>query len=126
PVAGDNNVYVALYQTVKWDGDLLSYSINPTTGALSGNPQWSAQEKLDAQVADGANTRNIKYFSTSAASGDLKDFTADNLEDDALDVLFKNMCEQGETPAQCEEMSEARLEAANDAVNLVNYLRGSK
>lgn len=126
PVAGDNNVYVAMYQTVKWDGDLVSFSIDPTTGALSGDPKWSAQEKLDKQFEDGVGERKIKYFSTSAESGNLKEFEEGNLTTDGLGVWFQNLCEKEEPPAQCEGMSETRLKAANSAENLVNYLRGDK
>lgn len=126
PVAGDNNVYVALYQTMKWDGDLLSYSIDPATGALSGSPKWSAQEELDKQLAGGADARTVKYFNASATSGKLKDFTSENLTADGLGTLFKDICKQSDPPAQCGDLSETRQQAANNATNLVNYLRGGK
>jgi len=35
PVAGDNFLFVALYRTVKWDGDLQARTIDPSNGSIS-------------------------------------------------------------------------------------------
>jgi type IV pilus assembly protein PilY1 len=134
PVAGDNFVYVALYQTVAWDGDLKAFAIDPDTGALSGASLWSAQAQLDAQVtaAEGVATptdgRTIKYFSAGVANK-LKDFTLANLSADALDIHFSNICNKTPAIAQCSTsanpaLDAAQLTAANNADNLIKYLRG--
>jgi type IV pilus assembly protein PilY1 len=134
PVAGDNYVYVALYQTVRWDGDLKAFAIDPDTGALSGNALWSAQEKLDAQVttAEAAATpsdgRTIKYFSANV-TGKLKDFTSANLSADGLSSHFSDICNKTPAVEQCSTsanpvLSSTQVTAANDPANLVNYLRG--
>lgn len=129
PVPGDNFVYVALYQTVKWDGDLMAFSIDPASGELSGSSIWSAQAKLDAQVAAAGTDdgRNIKFFS-SGATDKLKDFTYANLTTDGLNAHFENIC--GKSPAidQCGtdagDLDSTQKTAANNGENLVNYLRG--
>ena len=133
PVAGDNMVYVALYRTVKWDGDLQAFTIDPDTGTISGSSSWSAQAKLDEQVATAelANTpsdgRTIKFFS-SGATNKMKEFTFTNLAADSLDSHFSNLC--AKTPAidQCgmdgDDLDTAQKALANAGNNLVDYLRG--
>jgi type IV pilus assembly protein PilY1 len=134
PVAGDNFVYVALYQTIAWDGDLKAFAIDPDTGALDGASLWSAQAQLDAQVAaaEGAGTptdgRTIKYFS-SGATNKVKDFMLANLSADALDSNFSNICNKTPAIEQCSTaansaLSAAQLTVANSADNLIKYLRG--
>jgi type IV pilus assembly protein PilY1 len=126
PVAGDNYVYVALYRTQNWDGDLKAFSIDPATGALSGSELWSAQSKLDAQVAAAgasADGRTIKFFS-SGATNKLKDFTESNLTADSLTANFSNICNKTPAIEQCATLSSSQVTAANTAQNLINYLRG--
>ncbi|GAB3548486.1 hypothetical protein GCM10027343_28920 [Noviherbaspirillum agri] len=132
PVAGDNLVYVALYRTVKWDGDLKSFSIDPKTGALSGSALWSAQTQLDAQVqeAKAAGTgdgRNIKFFSGDEASK-LKEFDLTNLTADSLEDNFADLCSKSPAVDQCgadaEDLTGDQKTEANKAENLINYLRG--
>ncbi|RJG06823.1 hypothetical protein D3870_13140 [Noviherbaspirillum cavernae] len=133
PVAGDNFVYVALYQTLKWDGDLTAYSMDPGTGALSGVPLWSAQAQLDAQVnaaetaAAPGDGRTIKFFS-AGATNKLKDFTLTDLTADGLNSHFENICSKTPAIAQCgsngDSLSTDQKALANNGDNLVNYLRG--
>lgn len=130
PVAGDNYVYVALYRTVWWDGDLKAYTIDPNTGELSSTSVWSAQAKLDATVAAagaGNDGRAIKYFNSSAVDK-LKDFTSTNLSADSKSSYFENKC-SGATPAlsQCgagSTLTAAQKTLADTADNVVKYLRG--
>jgi type IV pilus assembly protein PilY1 len=126
PVAGDNYVYVALYRTQNWDGDLQAYTIDPDTGALAGSALWSAQSGLDGQVTAagaGADGRTIKYFSSSGTNK-LKDFTSTNLTADSLNSNFANICSNSPAIAQCSSLTTAQVTVANTADNLINYLRG--
>lgn len=130
PVAGDNFVYVALYQTLKWDGDLMAFSINPSTGELSTSEFWSAQQQLDNQVSTAASGdgRTIKFF-RSGATDKLNEFTHTNLTDAGLNANFENIC--GKSPAidQCGtdsgDLTDSQKTVANSATNLISYLRGS-
>lgn len=129
PVAGDNFVYVALYQTVKWYGDLMAFSIDPATGTLSGTSMWSAKDELDSQVAEATSGdgRTIKFFS-AGATGKLKDFNEANLTADGLNGHFEDIC--GKSPAidQCGadggDLADPQKVLANNSGNLINYLRG--
>lgn len=130
PVAGDNFVYVALYRTGFWDGDLKSFSINPDTGAVSTSENWSAQSELDSKVSaagSGNDGRTIKYFNSSAANK-LKDFTSSNLNADGLDSYFTDICAKTPFIDQCgtdaDDLTSTQKTAANDADKLVKYLRG--
>lgn len=131
PVAGDNFAYVALYQTIKWDGDLKAYTIDPSSGAISGSSLWSAQSRLDDQVTaagTGADGRNIKYFSSGELTK-LKEFTYANLDADGLGLNFANICSKTPLATQCvtttgTPFNTAQSNNANSGTNLVNYLRG--
>lgn len=130
PVAGDNYAYVALYQTLKWDGDLKAYAINPSDGTITGGALWSARDQLDAQVSTAtspADGRTIKYFSSGAA-GKLKEFTYANLEADGLQNSFDAICDKTPVINQCGsdggDLTTLQRTAANSGANLVGYLRG--
>jgi len=65
--------YQAQYHTVQWNGDLLSLSINSSTGAISSTATWSASAQLlaSATVASGVNTypnRTIWTYKPGAAA----------------------------------------------------------
>lgn len=128
PVAGDNAIYMATYRSVKWDGDLRAYTINPSTGALSDpdTPVWSAQKQLDLQIsnATSGDGRTIKYFSTTTgASNNLKDFTYANLTSDSKGVHFENACTKSWL-TQCVLLNTDQQGLANSGANMVDYLRG--
>lgn len=130
PVAGDNYVYVALYRTQKWDGDLKAFEIDPATGALSGLEIWSAQARLDAQYDTDTKvaTRKVVYFN-SGATDKLKDFTFANLQTDSLNSHFENICDKTPAITQCgagpDALTATQKTVANNGDNLVKYLRGS-
>ena len=55
PVAGNNFAYVASYTTVSWRGNLEARGINTTTGAVSVNASWCAENVVaDTCPAPGA------------------------------------------------------------------------
>jgi type IV pilus assembly protein PilY1 len=136
PVQGDNDIYVAQYTSSDWYGDVLSYKIDPATGAIattkidaSGNrvsaASWSAKDVLDATTP---STRTIYYPS----SGALKTFNYDNIKADSLNSNFDSFCTKRgvrgstATPTQCVTAVQADKDFANSGTNLVNYLRGEK
>jgi type IV pilus assembly protein PilY1 len=134
PIAGDNAVYVALYETVTWSGDVKAYSIDPVTGNLNSTVAWSAQTELDEQVAESsligeAVGRDIRFFDSDAADGTkLSSFEYDNL-DTTEKAHFTNICAKAPQIDQCgddgDDLIAAQKVIANDGTNLVNYLRGN-
>ena len=122
PVAGDNQVFLASYRSVAWDGELEARTIDPASGQVSSTPLWSAQDKLRTQLAGGTRT----VLTDDAASQDgnrLKPFTwaALNAEERAL---FGSLCAPESRLSQCASLDAAQLSAI-DGEKLVAYLRGS-
>lgn len=133
PVNGDNYVYVALYRTAKWDGDLKAFEIDPATGALSGAELWSAKEILDTRVSSAAaqspsnDVRSIKFLDDTVTPAVLKEFNSANLPGTEL-AYFENICGRAQTIDQCgtdgNDLTATQKATANSADTLINYLRG--
>ncbi|MEW5943892.1 MAG: PilC/PilY family type IV pilus protein [Pseudomonadota bacterium] len=121
PVAGDNFIYIALYRTVKWDGDLQAKTINPDTGELSATPLWSAQPLLDTKVSAASDTRTIHTFDSTALDK-LKSFAWASLSA-TEQGYFNGMCSPTARLSQCTTLTTAQQTMASGQ-NLVNYLRG--
>ncbi|MDH3276300.1 MAG: PilC/PilY family type IV pilus protein, partial [Gammaproteobacteria bacterium] len=45
----NSQVYLALFNSERWDGSLLAFDLDPNTGAISATPSWSAAHKLNAR-----------------------------------------------------------------------------
>lgn len=125
PVTGNNNIYVAQFTSQKWTGDVLSFTIDPTSGAVSTAATWSAQAQLDAMVAS-ATPRTIYY----PQAGALTSFTYAHLSQGGWQAYFDNFCNKagaGGTlkPTQCLGLNSSDLALANGGANLVDYLRGT-
>lgn len=125
PVAGDNFVFLATYQTQFWVGDLHALTINPTTGVVSTTALWRAATRLNAKVAATTDTRNIYYFDASTTNK-LKSFEYTNLSS-TLKANFDNLCPATGTAklSQCATLGTTEKTAATGD-NLVKYLRGHK
>lgn len=127
PVAGDNDIYVAQFTTQLWVGDVLKFTIDPLTGAISTSPTWSAKTQLDTQTAA---SRRILYAKPDGTSA-LRDFTYANLSADGYGANFTGFCSKagadgGSSPSQCADLNAAELTSANTGTNLVNFLRGDR
>jgi type IV pilus assembly protein PilY1 len=122
PVTGDNDVFVAKFTSAKWYGDVERFSINPDTGAVTGEASWSAGVELDARDLV-ANPRKVYY----QQSGSLKAFTYANLSADGWSSHLDGFCSKtgvaGSTPLQCSLISDKT--EANKGSNLVAYLLGA-
>ncbi len=125
PVEGDNTLFVALYVSAKWAGDLIAYPMDPKTGARGATKTWSAKEKLDAKVAAGT-ARTIYYFKKDVTgnTGQLRDFTHENLTTDVINTYVDNVCSNSPTLTQCPAFNATDLATANSGLNLVSWLRG--
>jgi Tfp pilus tip-associated adhesin PilY1 len=138
PVPGDSYAYVALFNTVTWDGDLLSKEIDPVSSRFVKDPVtgqdlivWSAQSLLDPLVSASSDTRTIYTFdsSVSAASNKLKSFTWANLNA-TEQGYFSNMCTSPYKLSQCatltaDDITNGTATATHaSGANLVDFLRG--
>jgi type IV pilus assembly protein PilY1 len=121
PVAGDNQVFLASYRSVAWDGELEARSIDPASGQVSSTVLWSAQNQLRSQP-DG-DTRTILTDDWAGQGSRLKPFTWSALTADEK-ALFENLCAPEPTLSQCARLDAAQS-AAIDGEKLLAYLRGS-
>ena len=122
PIAGDNQVFLASYRNVAWDGELEARSIDPATGLVSATASWSAQTRLRSQAESG--NRTILTDSSAGQGGTrLKPFTWETLSADER-ALFGNLCTPDARLSQCAKLSADQL-AAIDGEKLIAYLRGS-
>nr|WP_314629199.1 PilC/PilY family type IV pilus protein [uncultured Noviherbaspirillum sp.] len=122
PIAGDNQVFLASYRNVAWDGELEARSIDPATGQVSATALWSAQTRLRSQAESGDRT-----ILTDSGAGQedsrLKPFTWEALSADER-PLFGDLCTPAAKLSQCANFS-ADQRAAIDGEKLLAYLRGS-
>jgi type IV pilus assembly protein PilY1 len=122
----NNSLYRSTYRTVKWDGEIVALSIDPATAVVNtATPLWSAATQLNALGAAASDSRTIYTFDNSGGSR-LKPFTAATLTASEL-ANFQNKCLAANW-SQCSYLTTdaTRLAAANNANNLVNYLRGQR
>lgn len=119
PSAGDDWLFLPLYETKTWVGTVHAYRINTATGEkLSADPVWSAADRIKGQAA-----RAIRFRVPAAANG-LADFTHANLSAAGLAGSFDNLCGPGpEKLSQCASLSEA-AKAKVTGANVVDFLRG--
>lgn len=60
----NSEVYLALFNSEKWSGDLLAFPLDPSTGAVSVTPKWSAASRLTSRNL-GASPRTILTYDGS-------------------------------------------------------------
>lgn len=128
PVQGNNAVYVAQYETVNWVGDLLAYTIDPTTGVVdTRSPVWSAKSLLNTALSGDGYTKRKVYFASKANNGSWsrQDFTYSKLDSAGFSGDFANACSRTAALSQCSAtLTKTQQDLANSGTNLVNWLRG--
>jgi len=68
----DTSLYLALFNSSRWSGDLVSYDLNPNTGVIQVDANWHAATLLDATAPssrkiytwDGTSGVNMNMFSS--------------------------------------------------------------
>ena len=129
PIAGDNFVYIANYETVFWNGDVEARTIDLSTGAVSVNPVWNAQQQLDNKAASllGGAARKI-VFHKPGAPNNLQDFFGSVLHMDATELSWFShawVSGGGGAPlSQWSSLTATQQSAAGSPKNLVYFLRG--
>ena len=107
--------YQAQYVTSQWYGDLLAYSIDSSTGAVSTTASWSASSMLSSSATSGTfpNRAITTYVPASAT------WTSGT----GSFVAFKNSSSTTPPSLSSSQLSALGSDAAAQA-NMVNYLRG--
>ena len=127
----DRFIYSSTYRTQIWDGEIVAQQINTADGSIDPTILWSAQTLLDDDVLAGSDTRTIHVFDASGTNK-LKAFSYATLSTSEKSHFTNQVCATT-TPVvtppepliQCTlGMPDADKVAANDAQNLIPYLRG--
>ena len=137
--ASDNFIYSSTYETGVWSGEVVAQCIDPSSGAVgqcidpssgvvSGTVAWRASEQINAQadaLGGNDNARTLLTMNTAlTAVNKAKPFKFSDLTTDER-AWFTNRCTTGQF-AQCADnlILPERRPAADNAENVVNYLRG--
>jgi len=89
----NSEVYLALFNSERWNGDLLAFDLNANTGAISVSPSWSAAARLDARsiskrnllTYDGTDGIALKWGQlTSAQKKDFRTNSSGGLDNAAV------------------------------------------
>lgn len=90
----NSQVYLALFNSDGWDGDLMAYALDPFTGAINSTASWRAANVLDNRDID-SEPRTILTFNgsdgaafqwnslTTAQKNDLRTNSAGTLDNEA-------------------------------------------
>jgi len=60
----NSEVYLALFNSRQWDGDLLAFRLDPASGNINTTPKWSAGNSLDSRNLS-SNSRTILTYDGS-------------------------------------------------------------
>jgi type IV pilus assembly protein PilY1 len=135
PVLGTDQVFVASYQTVLWNGELQSFTIStegqgdaqkvvlvPKTGV-----DWRASDHLATRAYDSRHIYYMRHATSSTYTLGNFDWTTLSSDQDgtALTGYFNNFCSKTFKPTQCDHLTTYDRINASGA-NLLNFLRGDK
>ncbi len=131
PIAGDNFVYIANYETIFWNGNVEARTLDLTTGAVSASPVWSAQAQLDTKTyatVPGGTSRTI-YYHLPGATNNLELFFGQPPFMSATELNWFSgawIGGGGGTPlSQWPLLDPTQQGIAGSPKNLVNFLRGA-
>ena len=90
----NSQVYLALFNSERWDGSLLAFDLDPNTGAISASPSWSAANQLNTRdlsvyprtllTYDGADGIAFQWSAlTAAQKNDFRTNSAGGLDNEA-------------------------------------------
>lgn len=63
----NSEVYLALFNSERWSGDLIAYSLNPADGSISSTPKWSAAQRLNTRKITTDPRTILTYDGTDGA-----------------------------------------------------------
>lgn len=114
----NSKVYLALFNSDDWDGDLMAYALDPFTGNINANASWRAASQLDSRnltssprtilTSDGTEGTAFQWGSlTTAQKNDLRTNSAGTLDTEATGMARLAFlrgdrgCEEGNTTGTC-------------------------
>ena len=123
----DNDVFSATFRTVFWDGEVKAQKIDVTTGNVLPAVQWQAMGLLDAKITPTTDTRTIYTFKGDGTTSPTRQsFLQSSLSPTELSYFIDHCPSFASTKVltQCAYLDAAQKALANNAENMINYLRG--
>ena len=75
-LSANSQVYLSLFNSERWNGNLLAYDLDPFTGAVATTPSWSAASRLDARDLSVSPRTLLTYDGTDGTAFQWSDLTA--------------------------------------------------
>jgi type IV pilus assembly protein PilY1 len=77
----NSQVYLSLFNSERWDGNLLAYDLNPITGAVDSTPAWGAAGRLKARDLSVSPRTLLTYNGIDGVAFQWADLTGDQKND---------------------------------------------
>lgn len=77
----NSQVYLSLFNSERWDGNLLAYDLNPVTGAIDSTPDWAAAGRLRARDLSTSPRTLLTYNGVDGTAFQWASLTADQKND---------------------------------------------
>lgn len=121
PTPGEDQIFIASYRTVNWDGELTAYKILKA-GQIDNTALWTASSKIPSPT-------DRKVFTSTTGSTTLRDFLWANLTPSEQNYFKEAVNGNGVddlSQYSTEWSAAAQKAASNTPGSLVDYLRGAK
>jgi len=77
----NSQVYLALFNSERWNGNLLAYDLNPFTGAVDSSPAWGAAGRLNLRDLSANPRALLTYNGTDGIAFQWASLTTDQKND---------------------------------------------
>lgn len=77
----NSELYISLFNSQRWNGDLLSYDLDPSSGAISNSANWSAGTRLDARALGMSPRTLLTYDGTDGIALQWDELTTEQKND---------------------------------------------
>ena len=77
----NSQLYLALFNSERWSGDLLAYDLDPNTGNINVIPSWSAGTRLTARDTGISPRKILSYDGTDGIAFQWSELTTDQKND---------------------------------------------
>lgn len=151
--SGDNYVFKSTFTSLQWSGELARYQLDPSTGALSANADWSQSGTVFANAStktptpallDNRNHTTRLIYTFNPVTRSRIDFTWSALDTANLEQYFQiahirsataplgplsQLCSTGSNCLASDKQVDTTtsgIDTGAGGINLVNFLRGDR
>jgi type IV pilus assembly protein PilY1 len=77
----NSEVYLALFNSEQWNGDLIAFTLDPNTGVINPNPKWSAGKQLTVRDLSTDSRTLLTYDGTDGIAFQWSELTTAQQQD---------------------------------------------